>query len=210
MKKINIDITGMHCQSCVTVIEKSLNKLNGVKKGVVNLTTEKATVDFDPSKVSEKQILETVSKKGYKAFLVTGKTDPRTEAKKRKAEITKLKNFFYISLVFAVPAFIVAMVLPWIGIKIPYEGYILWILATPVQFYVGLQFYQGTWAALKNKSANMDTLIAIGTSAAYFYSVYVVLFSPHLGQYFEASAMLITFVILGKLLNLFVPWFSHV
>jgi Cu+-exporting ATPase len=101
-------------------------------------------------------------------------------------------------MIFAIPAFIFGMVFMWAGIMIPYNDYILWALATPVQFIVGWQFYKGTWSALKNKSANMDSLIALGTSAAYFFSVYLVLFHPGSGQYFETSAILITLVIMGK------------
>ena len=102
---------------------------------------------------------------------------------------------------FAVPAFIIGMVLMWLGIDVPYRDYILWILATPIQFFIGWQFYVGTWHAIRNKSANMDTLIAIGTSAAYFFYIYVVLFEPGMGQYFEVSAILITLVVMGKLLE---------
>ncbi|MFH1181661.1 MAG: copper-translocating P-type ATPase, partial [Candidatus Woesearchaeota archaeon] len=102
---------------------------------------------------------------------------------------------------FAVPAFIIGMVLMWLGIEVPYRDYILLALATPVQFYVGWRFYKGAWHSIKNKAANMDTLIALGTSAAYFFSLYNVLFNPMGGQYFEVSAILITLVILGKWLE---------
>ncbi|MAG50709.1 copper-translocating P-type ATPase [archaeon] len=201
MKKIDLDIMGMHCQSCVTVVERALSKLDGVKEAVVNLTTEKATVSFDESKLKEEDIIKVIESKGYKASLIEGEIDLDTETKKRKLEIKKLKRLFYFSLLFAVPAFVIGMVFMWLGIKISYEGYILWILATPVQFVVGSQFYKGMWIALKNKSANMDTLVAMGTSAAYFYSVYAVLFLPGADQYFEAAAVLITFVIFGRLLE---------
>ena len=201
MKKTDISITGMHCQSCVTLVERRLNKTEGVLNAVVNLATEKATVNYDDSKLKEADIINLITKTGYKASLAEEKTSPDAETQKRKTEIKKLKRLFYFSLVFAVPAFIIGMVFMWMGIMIPYEDYILWILATPMQFYVGAQFYRGMWAALKNKSANMDTLIALGTSAAYFYSVYAVLFAPGTGQYFEASAVLITLVVMGKLLE---------
>lgn len=201
MKKIDISIGGMHCQSCVTVIEKGLNKLDGIDNAVVNLTTEKATINFDDSKLKEKDVLDAITKRGYKASLITEKTSADRETKQRKEEINRLKRLFYLSLLFAIPAFVIGMVFMWIDVMIPYEEYILWALATPVQFIVGAQFYKGMWTALKNKSTNMDTLIAIGTSAAYFYSVYAVLFAPGSGQYFEASAVLITLVIMGKLLE---------
>ncbi|MBW3004064.1 cadmium-translocating P-type ATPase [Candidatus Woesearchaeota archaeon] len=201
LKKIDISISGMHCQSCAAIIEKGLGKLEGVKSANVNFATEKATVVFNERKINDKDIADEVTKKGYPASLITGKLSADREAKRRKAEIGKMKRLFYISLGFAVPVFIIGMVFMWLKITIPYEGYILLALTTPVQFYVGAQFYRGMWAALKNKTADMDTLIALGTSAAYFYSVYVVLFNYGAAQYFEASAVLITLVIMGKLLE---------
>ena len=116
-------------------------------------------------------------------------------------ELKKLRNTFLFSLVFAIPAFLIGMVFMWIGIEVPYSGYILFLLATPVQFIIGWPIYTSAFGALKNKSANMDSLIAIGTSAAYFYSVYVVFFQPMGDQYFEAATILITFVILGRYLE---------
>ena len=102
-----------------------------------------------------------------------------------------------MSAIFSVPALLLGMLF----MDVPYRLIILWILSTPVQFYFGRSFYQGAWASLKNKSANMDSLIALGTSAAYFYSVYAVLFNAGKHQYFEISAILITLVLLGKYLE---------
>ena len=123
------------------------------------------------------------------------------EAKKKKQEISRLKKLLIFSSIFATPALIIGMILMWFGIDVPYKNYILFFLATPVQFWVGAGIYKSAFGALKNKSANMDTLIAIGTSAAYFYSVYVIFFEPMGDQYFEAAAVLITFVILGRYLE---------
>ncbi|MBI5880711.1 copper-translocating P-type ATPase [archaeon] len=139
--------------------------------------------------------------KGYGAELIQGYEDPEKQAKLQAAEIRKVLDLFLTSLVFTVPAVIIGMVLMWLGVEVPYKEYLLWALATPVQFYVGWQFYKGTWHSLRNRTANMDTLIAVGTSAAYFYSVYVILFAQDLGQYFETSAILITLVVLGKYLE---------
>src|SRR3989344_813386 len=97
----------------------------------------------------------------------------------------------------SIPALILSMFI----MEFPFREYLLWFLSTPIQFYIGWQFYKGTWSALKNKSANMDTLIAVGTSAAYFFSVYAILFAPEEHQYFEISAVLITLVLLGKYLE---------
>ncbi|MCK5334124.1 MAG: heavy metal translocating P-type ATPase, partial [Candidatus Aenigmarchaeota archaeon] len=201
MKKIEISIGGMHCQNCVTLIEKKLSKLNGIKSATVNLATENATVEFDPEKITRDEILGAINSLNYKASIITDRTGNNNDSEKRNNAIKKLKKRFYFSLVFAVPAFIIGMVFMWLGINVPYDSYMLWALATPVQFIVGRQFYEGTFAALRNRSANMDTLISVGTSAAYFYSVYLVLFAPGTGQYFETSAILITFIVFGKLLE---------
>ncbi|NTV22811.1 MAG: copper-translocating P-type ATPase, partial [Nanoarchaeota archaeon] len=102
---------------------------------------------------------------------------------------------------FALPAFIIGMVLMWLDVMVPYRDYILFLLATPVQFVIGQQFYSGALSALKSRTANMDTLIALGTSAAYFFSLYNIIWNPEAGQYFETSAILITLVLLGKWLE---------
>lgn len=199
MKTAEIGITGMHCASCATLIDKSLSRLKGVIDANVNYSTAKATVRYDESEADVEDMIATVKKKGYDAYLPT-KGENRQAAAQKK-EIEYFRKMFFLSLLFAIPTFIIGMIFMWMGIHIPGQDYILWALATPVQFIVGWQFYKGSWAALKNKSANMDSLIAIGTSAAYFFSVYAVLFNPSLGQYFETSAILITLVIMGKYLE---------
>lgn len=199
MKKIIIKINGMHCASCSTLVEKALNKEKGVKSANVNLTTEKATVEFNPKIVSESKLVKIIKGKGYVAEVITS---PNQKISGKKEELNKLRFKLIISSIFAVPAFILGMFFmknPLFSMTV--QNYVMWFLATPVQFYVGKQFYQGAWTALKNKSANMDSLIALGTSAAYFFSVYVVLFAAEGHQYFEASAVLITLVIFGKYLE---------
>lgn len=200
MAKITLDITGMHCASCGTLISKRLEKVEGVRYSNVNLTTEKATVDFDEKRTSEANIIKAINSLGYIANISTG-SNPDKETAKRKNEIRKLKIQLLWGLIFAVPSIIIGMVLMWFGIDVPFKNYILFALATPVQFIIGWGIYKSAFGALKNKSANMDTLIAIGTSAAYFYSVYVTFFESMGEQYFEAAAVLITFVILGRYLE---------
>jgi len=203
MKKTTLQIKGMHCASCVTVISRALTKKDGVEDANVNLTTEKATISFDDTKISEIELIKEIQNKGYDAFSLdeTDKNSEKTSNDFKKEEIQQLKKTFIFSLTFAIPAFIIGMLFMWIGIEIPYSDYILFLLATPVQFIVGWSFYKGTWSALRNKSANMDTLIALGTSSAYIYSVYILLFKPGEPQYFEISAILITLVLMGKLLE---------
>ncbi len=195
MEKTTLRITGMHCASCAALVDKSLKKLEGVDSSNVNFSTSKATVSYDPKKVDIDKLIEAVKNRGYGAAL------GGDQLEEQKKEIESLRKTFMFSLFFAVPAFIIGMVFMWLGIMVPYQEYILWILATPIQFYVGWRFYKGTWNALKNRSADMDTLIALGTTAAYVFSVYAVLFNPELGQYFETSAILITLVIMGRFLE---------
>jgi P-type Cu+ transporter len=198
MKKTNLKITGMHCASCTTIISRTLNKEKGVVSAEVNFSTEKAAIEYDPKLINEGKLLGSIKKKGYGGHVIT-EHNIKLEGKKKKKELNKLRNKVILSAIFAIPAFILGMFF----MKTPlfaFQDYVMWILATPIQFYIGKQFYQGTWAAIKNKSANMDTLIAMGTSAAYFYSVYVVL-SGNGHQYFEASAVLITLVVFGKYLE---------
>src|SRR3989344_8735737 len=217
MKKITLSISGMHCASCGTLITKKLEKIKGVRYVNVNLTTEKATVEFNEGLTNQDSIIAAIKSLGYGADISGqniikqsmhehgGHSDDYSRADfekiKRMRNLKKQKNLFLFSLTFAIPAFIIGMVFMWIGIEIPYSNYILFILATPVQFIVGWGIYKSAFGALKNKTANMDSLIALGTSAAYFYSVYVIFFQSMGDQYFEAAAILITFVILGRYLE---------
>ena len=200
MKTVKFSVIGMHCASCSSIIERGIKKLPEVKSANVNFSTEKAVVTFDETKIKEDDIIGAIKSKGYNAALLSN-SNPNQSENLKKAELRNLKRLFVIGLIFSIPAFFVSMVSMWIGMMIPYKGFILWALATPVQFYVGWQFYKGAWSALKNKSANMDTLIALGTTVAYLFSVVAVLFIPEGEQYFEVSAILITLVLLGKLLE---------
>ena len=195
MEKAALKVTGMHCESCVKLVEKALGKADGVENAVVNFAAGKASVTYDPAVTDPSRLVREVEKRGYGARLI----EPAGTAKAEAAysdELRGLRRRFITGAVFAIPALILSMF--FMQDPLPYQGFILWILATPVQFYVGREFYLGAWVALRNGSSNMDTLVALGTSAAYFYSVYLVLFKGEDHQYFEASAVLITLVILGK------------
>lgn len=194
MKK-KLSVGGMHCASCALNIERMLKKTKGVNDANVNFSISRATVDFEPTIISEDEIIKSIHSLGYEAFALNEKSDGEQNA--RKSELAYFKKLTLISLVFTIPVFIISMFM----IPVPYRPYVLWLLSTPVQFYVGMYFYRGAWGALKNKSANMDSLIAIGTSAAYFYSVYLVLFAEGMELYFESSAVLITLVLVGKYLE---------
>ncbi|MBN2224934.1 MAG: heavy metal translocating P-type ATPase [Deltaproteobacteria bacterium] len=201
MEKTILTITGMTCANCVNTVTKALAKTDGVAEVNVNFATEKATVAFDEKKIDADNLISIVKDRGYGATVYDPGADLAKQQEGQRREIAKVRRLFIMSLFFAVPSFIISMVLMGLGIVIPYQGYILWLLATPVQFIVGARFYRGMWGALRNWSANMDTLVATGTSAAYLYSVWVLLFNPASHQYFETSTILITFVILGKYLE---------
>ncbi len=198
MKRASLRIEGMHCASCSALIEGALKESAGVRSANVNFAAAKASVTYDEKKVTEEQLITAIEKKGFSAMNADQAKSPR---ELQEQEVKQYRKRLLWSLVFAIPAFIIGMVFMWLQIHIPFEPYIMWALATPVQFVIGWPFYKGAWSALKNKTASMDTLIALGTSAAYFYSVYLVLFVPGTGQYFETSAILITFVVAGKYLE---------
>jgi len=199
-KEINISIKGMHCASCATIIENGLNKKEGVLSSNVNLTTEKATITYDEQIIVPLDIIKTIEGRGYGAKLINQDQDTNKLKEEKKKDFNKLKKLFMFSLMFAIPT-LAMMFLGWFSIEVPYMDYILFLLATPVQFIAGWGFYRGAWGALKNKSANMDTLVSIGTLSAYLLSVYNVLFNPGSMQYFEISIILITLVLLGKFLE---------
>lgn len=187
----------MHCASCVAVINKSVGKVEGVKASNVNFATEQASIEYDDSKTSVDAIIEAIKKKGYHAAPMVPGMDHSQHAAEKKEEIARLKKLLGAGIALSVPALLISMFV----MDFAYKNYVLFVLATPVQFWVGARFYRDAWSALKNKSANMDTLIVIGTSAAYFYSVVATAFNPLAEQYFEIGAILITFVMLGEFLE---------
>ncbi|WP_182005637.1 heavy metal translocating P-type ATPase [Priestia aryabhattai] len=206
-EKAEFAITGMTCAACSTRIEKGLNKLEGVTKASVNLALETASVEYSPFQIAPQDITQRVEKLGYGAKL---KSEEREEEQSyREKELSKQKGKFWFSFILSVPL-LWAMVSHFTFtsfIPLPHMLMNPWVqlaLATPVQFVVGKQFYVGAFKALRNKSANMDVLVALGTSAAYFYSLYSSLkslgSSVHTAQlYYETSAILITLILLGKL-----------
>lgn len=217
-KRVQLSLSGMHCSSCALIIEKSLKKVSGVKEANVNFSAEKALITYDESTAKKELFIDAVKRAGYSATFIDDK-DPQFESKKRKQETTALLTKFLVSLSFSLPMiyFMLFDFFSWIPGRtyfLPLVGIISLILTTPVQFIIGRGFYKGMWSALRMKTFNMDSLIAIGTSVAYFYSLinYVVYYLgtksfigirgekiPEL--YFETAAFLITFVILGKWLE---------
>lgn len=205
-EKVEFDITGMTCAACSARIEKGLNKLDGITKANVNLALEKATVEYNGSALTTADIIKKVENLGYGARL---KEETKDQVDHRQKEIEKQSKKFIFSAILSFPL-LWAMAghfsftsFIWVPDMFMNPWFQL-LLATPVQFLIGGQFYIGAYKALKNKSANMDVLVALGTSAAYFYSLYLSITTIGKGVhmvelYYETSAVLITLIILGKL-----------
>lgn len=216
-RTVTLALYGMHCSSCAGVIEKQLKKVPGVSKANVNFAAEKALVTA-PANIQKQQLLDAVKKAGYRAEIIDGEQSAEAESLKRAQSIKNLWRKFLISFTFSIPMLYFMLLdffpaLPGGSVLPPYFGIISLALATPIQFVIGRGFYKGMWSGLKMKTFNMDSLIAIGTSTAYLYSLayyikYVVTNDSLIGLsgkipelYFETAAFLITFVILGKWLE---------
>ncbi|MGQ0651903.1 MAG: heavy metal translocating P-type ATPase [Betaproteobacteria bacterium] len=185
MNLVELDVEGMTCAACAARIEKNLNRLEGVEASV-NLATEKAAVRFEPSRATLDDIIGRIRDTGYDARVAQAGTVRDHAAENRRA-----RNAFLLAAVFTAPLLLHGLVPPWL------QG----LLATPVQFWSGARFYRGAWNALRGGSANMDVLVALGTSAAYFFSAAVVVLQLDNHVYFEAAAFVITLVLLGKWLE---------
>jgi len=272
-KHMTLPITGMTCANCVATVERNLKKLDGVGSAVVNLSSERATVEFDPSLLGTGDLIARVERAGY--GIATGEADliikrladdndarrlekvlqdldgvleaqvnytaekarvryiptvvtqaeirravigsgfealelggdaEDAEAKAREQEINEQRRLLIIGIIFTLPLFLFSMgmdfgILPMAWMDTAWSKWVMFVLATPVQFYVGWQYYVGAYKSLRNGSANMDVLIAMGSSVAYLYSVTVMLgfFPGHV--YFESAAMIITLIRLGKFLE---------
>lgn len=197
LERRTILIEGMTCAACSARVEKALNKLDGVEKAHVNLSNNKATVEFTTGIIDDTLLINTIEKAGYGAEIEVEVNLDR-EKELREKEIKSLKYSFIISLILTIPLFS-AMFFHMAGqMNILTNGYFQWALATPVQFIIGYRFYKGAYNALRGGGANMDVLVALGTSAAYFFSIYN-LFNHIHEYYFEASAVIITLIVLGKL-----------
>jgi Cu+-exporting ATPase len=199
-RKSIFPVKGMTCASCVARVESALSSVPGVVSVNVNLASEKATVEYlDETDVANLQ--RAVRDAGYELGAEAATLEDVTTAAQR--EIKALRNRLIIAIVLAAVIMVLSMV-P----HFPFRSYLLWILATPVQFWIGWRFYKGAWGALRHRTADMNTLIAVGTSAAYFYSMVAVL-SPGLfaaagvehGLYFDTSSVIIALILLGRFLE---------
>jgi len=200
-EKIELKITGMTCAACVARVEKGLNKLPGVKEATVNLAMETARVIYWPGQLTAQDLIVQVRHTGYDASIIESAEDALGEGVSK--ELVGRQRMLLFSALLSLP-FLVIMVGHMAKVDLPswlVSPITQLILATAVQFIAGAPFYSGAYHALINKSANMDVLVALGTSAAYFYSLGSVLTMEHAHLYFEVSAILITLILLGKYLE---------
>lgn len=203
-ESVELTISGMTCAACSNRIEKVLNKIDGVINANVNLTTEQATVEYYRGVVNSDDFISKIQNLGYDAKVKEGQNQYSNKDKRLKKQLTKL----VIAAILSIPL-LATMLVHLFHMPLPsifMNPWFQFILATPVQFIIGWQFYKGAYKNLKNGSANMDVLVALGTSAAYFYSIYEMFKwlnhttqMPHL--YFETSAVLITLILFGKYLE---------
>ncbi len=211
--KTSFPIVGMHCASCAHLIERKLRATPGVLAATVNYGSEEATVDHSDT-VTPQSLSDAVADAGYKAIVSSqsSKTPEEIKEEAKKAELADLKRKVIVSGVLSF--FILLGSFPeWFRSTLSFlpfyefltRNYILLLLATPVQFWAGWGFYQATWSGLRNRAAGMDTLIAIGTSAAYGFSVLTTFFSAELRAvgfpiltYFDTAAVIVTLILLGR------------
>jgi Cu+-exporting ATPase len=206
---IDILIEGIVCASCVQKIESALLEKKGVLKAAVNLATGKARVEYLPTEIDIEEIWAAIESAGYKVIKLSGELDEDFERKAREKEYKNLRRKFFIGLAFSVVIFIGSSphFFPWIPSLL--NNYVLlWALTTPVQFWIGGQFYRGAWGAFKHRNADMNTLIAVGTSAAYLYSVAATVVPSFFKAgglmpdvYFDTSAVIITLILFGRMLE---------
>lgn len=206
--QIELAITGMTCANCVRAVERTLlKKTPGVVAAHVNFATEKGTIEYLRDQITPNELAAAINRAGYQVVQPT--TDSKledVEQAARAAEMSQQTRQFWIGVIFTLPLFLLSMSrdLALLGdwAHATYVNWFMLLMALPVQFYVGWDYYVGSWKSLKNGSANMDVLVAMGTSVAFFYSL-AVLLNPALGQhvYFETAAVIITLIKLGKLLE---------
>ncbi len=206
--RVELPITGMTCANCAATVERTLKrKVTGIVQANVNLATERATVEYIPGVASVAAMVRALEDAGYGVLqTATEEQLEDVEARAREAGIADQTRKFWVGVAFTLPLFLLSMARdfgllgPWA--HDPWVNWLFLALATPVQFYTGWDYYVGSYHALRNRTANMDVLVAMGSSVAYFYSVGVLLF-PAAGEhvYFETSALIITLIKLGKLLE---------
>jgi len=218
---VEMVVGGMTCTMCSTAITRALEGVDGVTSANVNLTTNVATIHFKSPQITPRMLQETIEGVGYQVQdILDNEEDADTRlqdlARRQQEEVLKKKRAFLYSLIGTLPIFCMTMILPSImpnsikhylhstihifGYDLQRESLVLWVLATPVQFFSGWTFYKGTYYNIQSGSLGMDVLVALGTTASYSYAVYEVLCGEG-GHFFETSSVLLSFVLLGKWMN---------
>ncbi len=206
MEIVQLNIHGMTCASCVSHVEKGIKKGSGIETAAVNLATEKATVSYDPETTTIDDIIKSVSDAGYSAS-VPDKNGSEEDQEKIK-EIAALKRQTAVAVILSIPLVLAmfAGIFKLEPLMFLHNPVLQLALASPVQFWIGRRFYIGAWKSLRAGSPGMDVLVVMGTSAAYIFSIFNGFIAAHIGVgttglYFEASAIIITLVLLGKYLE---------
>ena len=205
MAKLVLKVKGMHCASCSILIDKLLKKQEGVISVNTNYGAEKVALEFDESKISLEKIDEFINKLGYDLIRPDEKGDTIEEEEKKEANrIREAKRRVIAAFVLATPIIVYYMLLHMFNLKHVHElfgidlNYFYWVLSTPIQFIIAWPFYRNSWTSIRVGSANMDVLVALGTSAAYFYSAIGFLFFNIDHPFWESSAALLSFILLGR------------
>lgn len=213
MAEVDLPLRGLHDDNDARAVANALHAIDGVLNVQVSFATEKAHVAYLPTMISQSDLRRTIEAAGFEAVLAEGALAEDAEAQAREAEFAHQHKRLVIGLILTTPLFVLSMLndLFHTGVEMPgflmslfhwnELGWLFLLLATPVQFIVGRDFYSGAWKALKNGAANMDVLVAMGSSVAYFYSLggLLGLYEGHL--YFETAAVIITLIVLGKYLE---------
>src|SRR5512135_1699215 len=204
--KRTFGIKGMHCASCVLSVEESLKAIDGVSDAAVNLATEEATVTYDPARVDDRHLSSAVASVGYQAILDAEALEEDQRERDKARELADLKFKVIFSLFIA--AIIVWGSFPGLASTAPSilkNPWLQLLLALPIQLWVGSIFYRAAWSSLKHRSANMDTLVALGTSVAFLYSVVVTIWPSLVMRagiapepYFDVVAVIIGLILLGR------------
>ncbi|MGY8777160.1 MAG: heavy metal translocating P-type ATPase [Longimicrobiales bacterium] len=211
-REVTIPVTGMTCANCVATVERTLRKTAGIDEAVVNYATERATIRFDKDSITIEEMAAAIERVGYGVVLAEPGADLESaESIARSAEISEQTRKFATGVFFAAPLFSLSMArdfsLLGAWVHEPWVNWLMFAMAAPVQFYVGWDYYMGAWKSLRNRAANMDVLVAMGSSVAFGYSVVIAVLlsqgSTAAGEhvYFETAALIITLIKLGKLLE---------
>jgi P-type Cu+ transporter len=202
--KIELPIRGMTCTNCSNTIERTLKRTPGVVDASVSFASEKASVEYVPGLVSQADLARAVADAGYEVVTAkAGETMEDAERAAREAEIEQQKKMLTVAAIFAVPLFVISMSADFWHLHSQFDwlNWLLLALCAPVQFYVGRQFYVNGFKSLRNGSANMDVLVAMGTSVAFFYSLVITLGLGIGHTYYETAAVIITLIVFGKFLE---------